>query len=87
VPLDALGCVAQELFRDIAALLRGAPHDSDAALDCIGDRAGCARSLVSCLRDLISRFPTAVCNMESSGRFVDLSPSAELKPEFRLTKR
>ncbi|SPF41902.1 hypothetical protein SBA1_400047 [Candidatus Sulfotelmatobacter kueseliae] len=45
--LDALSCVDQEFFGDIAALFCDTPHYSDAILYCIGNRTGCTRSLVS----------------------------------------
>jgi hypothetical protein len=47
VSLDALSCVIQEFFRGVAAPFCGTPHDSDPILDGIGNRAGCARSLVA----------------------------------------
>jgi hypothetical protein len=47
VSLDALSCVIQEFFGSIAALFRSAPRHSHAFLNCVSDRAGCARSLVS----------------------------------------
>jgi hypothetical protein len=47
VPLDALSCVIQEFFGSITALLCGTPHYSHTILDRIGNRTGCARSLVS----------------------------------------
>jgi len=47
VSLNALSCVIQEFFGSIAALFCGTPRYSYAIVDCIGNRAGCARSLVS----------------------------------------
>jgi hypothetical protein len=47
VALDALTCVIQEFFRSIAALFCGTPHGPCAIRDGIGNRAACARSLVS----------------------------------------
>jgi hypothetical protein len=41
VSLDALGCVVQEFFGSIPALLCGTPHDSDAVPDCVGNCIGC----------------------------------------------
>jgi len=46
ITLKALGGIIQELFGSIATLSRGPPHHSHAILDCIGNRTGCARSLV-----------------------------------------
>jgi hypothetical protein len=47
VSLQAPGCVIQEFFGGIAALLCGAPRYTYAVLDCIGNRIGCTRSLMS----------------------------------------
>jgi hypothetical protein len=48
VPLQALSCVIQELFRGIATLFCGASHHSYAILYYrVCGRAGCARSLAS----------------------------------------
>jgi hypothetical protein len=55
VTLDALARVIQKFFRGIAALFRGTSHCSGAIRDCIGNRAGCARSLVSRFGDVIGR--------------------------------
>jgi hypothetical protein len=44
--LEALIGIIQEFFSGITALLHGTPHYSYAILDCIGDRAGRARSPV-----------------------------------------
>jgi hypothetical protein len=47
VSLEATSCLIQEFFAGIATLLRDMPHDSHAILYRIGNRACCARSLVS----------------------------------------
>jgi hypothetical protein len=55
MPLEAMGCLIQEFFPRIATLLRGMPHGSYAILYRIGNRACCARSLVSRFGDVVSR--------------------------------
>jgi hypothetical protein len=55
VPLKTMSCLIQEFFPGIATLLRGMPHGSYAALHRFGNRARCARSLVSRFGDVISR--------------------------------
>ena len=42
-----MSCVIQEFLGSIAALFCGAPRYSYAIVNCIADRAGRARSLVS----------------------------------------
>jgi hypothetical protein len=54
VPLEALGCLIQEFFARIAALLRSMPYCSYAILYCIGNGACCARSLVSRFGNVVS---------------------------------
>ncbi len=53
--LETLSRIIQEFFGSIPALLYGTPHDSHAIVKRIGNRAGCARSLVSRFRDVFSR--------------------------------
>jgi hypothetical protein len=55
VTLDPLTCIIQEFFDGIATLFRGTPRYSYAIVNCIGNRAGCARSLVSRFGDVIGR--------------------------------
>jgi hypothetical protein len=55
VTLDPLSCVIQEFLDGIATLFRGTPRYSYAIVNCIGNRAGCARSLVSRFGDVIGR--------------------------------
>jgi hypothetical protein len=45
--LEATSCVIQELFGSVTTVLRGMSHYPHAILYRIGNRAGCARSLVS----------------------------------------
>jgi hypothetical protein len=54
VTLDAFGGIIQEFFGSIAAPFRGAPHYSHAILYCVGNRTGCARSLVRRFGDAFS---------------------------------
>jgi hypothetical protein len=44
---EAMTCLVQEFLGCIAALPCGMACDTDAIFDCVGDRAGCARSLVN----------------------------------------
>jgi hypothetical protein len=55
VSLEALGCVIQQFLGKIAALFCSTPHHSYAIFYCIGNCAGCARSLVNCFRDVFGR--------------------------------
>jgi hypothetical protein len=70
VALDALTCVIQEFFRSIAALFCGTPHCPCAIRDGIGNRAACARSLVSRFGNVIGssfqyslRHEMLLCNL------------------------
>jgi hypothetical protein len=47
MPLEAMGCLIQEFFPNIATLLRSMLHSSYAILYRIGNRACRARGLVS----------------------------------------
>jgi hypothetical protein len=47
MPLEAMGCLIQEFFASVATLLHGMLYDSHSILYRIGNRACCARSLVS----------------------------------------
>jgi hypothetical protein len=55
VPLNALGCVINEFFCSVATLFCGTLDYSYAVLDCVSNRAGGARSLVSRFGDMLSR--------------------------------
>ena len=44
---EAVNCLIQEFFAGIATLLHRMLYDSHTISDCIGNRASCARSLVS----------------------------------------
>jgi hypothetical protein len=55
MPLEALSRVVQEFFGRVPALLRGIPDHSNSIFDRIGNRAGCARSLVSRFGDVVNR--------------------------------
>jgi hypothetical protein len=55
VSLEAASCLIQEFFASIATLLCGMPHYSHAILYRIGNRACCARGLVSRFDDVVSR--------------------------------
>ncbi|MGB0066147.1 MAG: hypothetical protein WBP85_17020 [Terracidiphilus sp.] len=55
VPLEAMGRFIQEFFPGIATLLRRMPHGPYAILYRIGNRVGCARSLVSRFDDVVRR--------------------------------
>jgi hypothetical protein len=46
VSLNVLSCVIQEFFGSIAALFYGTPRYSYSIVDCIGNRAGCARRAI-----------------------------------------
>jgi hypothetical protein len=53
--LEALSRVTHKFFGSFAAPLGGAPHCPHAILDRIGNRTGCARSLVSRFGNVFSR--------------------------------
>jgi hypothetical protein len=53
--VETMSCLIQELFARIATLLRGMPYGPYAILYRIGNRACCARSLVSRFGDIVSR--------------------------------
>jgi hypothetical protein len=55
MPLEAMGCLIQELLACIATFLRGMAHDSHSVFDSIGNGTCCARSLVSRFGDVVSR--------------------------------
>jgi hypothetical protein len=55
VPLKTMSGIVQDCFAGIAALLRGMPHGSYAILYRVGNRACCARSLVSRFGDVVGR--------------------------------
>jgi len=55
MPMEAMGCLIQEFFASVAALLRGTLYNSHAIPYRIGNRASCARSLVSRFGNVVSR--------------------------------
>jgi hypothetical protein len=55
VPLEATSRLIQEFFSSVTTVLRGMPDYSHAILYCVGNRACCARCLVSRFGDVVSR--------------------------------